>query len=61
LSGASADEKQFHRSGAASEIIIRRAPRKPAACNRETPDTPESRVRRIRCGPQLTEDNVASW
>ena len=42
LPGASADEKQIHRPGAASNIVIRRVSQKPAACMRPTPDTPES-------------------
>jgi hypothetical protein len=42
LPGASADEKRVHRPAAASDIVIRRVSRKPDACTRETPDTPES-------------------
>jgi hypothetical protein len=40
--GATADERRIHAPGAASEIVIRRVPRKPAACAGQTPDTPES-------------------
>ncbi|MGE5361363.1 MAG: S41 family peptidase [Bacteroidales bacterium] len=42
LPGASAGERRIHPPGAASDIVIRRVPAKPAACARETPDTPES-------------------
>jgi len=42
LPGASSDEKQISLPGRASNIVIRRVSEKPAACTRETRDTPES-------------------
>jgi hypothetical protein len=37
-----ADRARFHFNGAASDIVIRRASRKPAECERPAPNTPQS-------------------
>ena len=42
IAGSSDDEKQLNNPSAASNIIIKRAAQKPAACGTETPNTPES-------------------
>ena len=40
LPGDSDQERRLHRSGTASDIVLRRAAARPAVCDRPTPDTP---------------------
>ena len=41
-SDSTADRMRFHENGAASDVILRRAAARPAACDHPTPDTPLS-------------------